>query len=315
MSPMTLTRTWVKNPAGTGMRRWIAALIVAGMAGAGVVAAAPAAVAAAPSCLVVDATSDQSYPRVGLAVADAAPGDTLFVKGFCHGFLRITQDLTITGQANGGTKTATLDDTGQGVPTLWVVGSGVTVTLNNLVITGGFSNYLGGGLGNIGGTLTVNNSTVTGNTFKGNGPGGAGIANQGGTLTLNDTTVTGNTSSAAGGGILNDSGGTVTLNDSTASANTAAAGGGIANRSGTVTLHGSTVTGNTAGISGSGIWNEAGTVTLDEGSTVTGNTVTGRSATNGGGIYNFCGATLTGAVAGTGGNVYNNTPDDIFNEC
>jgi hypothetical protein len=56
-------------------------------------------------------------------------------------------------------------------------------------------------------------------------------------------------------------------------------------------------------------------VTLDEDSTVTGDTVTGYYATNGGGIYNACGGTLNGAVAGTGGNVYDNTPDDIFNEC
>jgi hypothetical protein len=311
MSLMTLTGTWVKNPAGTGMRRWITALIVAGMAGAGVVAAAPAAVAAGPSCLVVDATSDQSYPRVGMAVASAAPGDTLFVKGFCHGFLRITQDLTITGQANGGTKTGTIDDTGQGIPTVWVVGSGVTVTLNNLVLSGGGTNFIGAGLGNFGGTVTVNNTTITGNTLV-HGNGGAGIGNLDGTLTLNDSTVTGNTgTSGTGGGILNWGAGTVTLNDTTVSANTAARGGGIDNRSGTVTLHGSTVTGNTANAVG-GISNEAGTVTLDKGSTITGNT--GRSAT-GGGIYNFCGATLTGAVAGTGGNVYNNTPDDIFNEC
>jgi hypothetical protein len=61
-----------------------------------------------------------------------------------------------------------------------------------------------------------------------------------------------------------------------------------------------------------GIYNMAGTVTLDEGSTVAGNTA--RLATNGGGIDNTCGGTLNGAVAGTGSNVYNNTPDDIFND-
>jgi hypothetical protein len=89
----------------------------AGHCRGGVVAATPAAVAAGPSCLVVDATSDQSYANLPTAVAAAAAGDTLLVKGFCHSFTRITSgDLTITGQSNGGTKTATLDATGVNAP-------------------------------------------------------------------------------------------------------------------------------------------------------------------------------------------------------
>lgn len=84
------------------------------MGGAGVVAAAPAAMAANPSCLVVDTPSDQSYSSLQTAVDAAAAGDTLFVKGTCTGATTIsTDDLTITGQSNGGAKTATLDAAGQ----------------------------------------------------------------------------------------------------------------------------------------------------------------------------------------------------------
>src|SRR6185437_14452401 len=100
-----------RNRGGTAMRRWITALIVLGTAGAGVVTAAPAAVAASPGCLVVDTNSNQSYPSSQAAVSAAAAGDTLFVKGTCTGLTVIPTSLTsltITGQSNGGTKTATL---------------------------------------------------------------------------------------------------------------------------------------------------------------------------------------------------------------
>ena len=72
---------------------------------------------------------------------------------------------------------------------------------------------LGGGIavedeGTIGGTVTLNDSTVTGNTAFGLG---GGIFIAGGSppfpapvVTLNDSTVTGNTAGALGGGILND---------------------------------------------------------------------------------------------------------------
>ena len=314
------------------MRRWITALILAGIAGAGVVAAAPAAVAANPGCLVVDTNSNHSYPSLQAAVDAAAAGDTLFVKGTCTGITEIEKSLTITGQSNGGTMTATLAG---------VLGiDSVTVTLNNLVITnsGTFGGSIfarlatltlnhttvattpgifGGGIENASGMVTLNDSTVTGNTaaqpdFAG------GINNIDGTLILNGSSrVAGNTGTF--GGIQNSGTGRATLimnGSSTVTGNTAAVdGGGIFNNGGTVTMNdSSSITGNTAtGEFGGGIDNGGGTVTMNGSSSITGNTAGGNGVTGeGGGIFNQCG-TLNGAVAppAAGANVYNNTPDNI----
>lgn len=90
-------------------------------------------------------------------------------------------------------------------------------------------NNLGGGIWNDG-DLTVNDSTISGNT---NHSGGGGIDHwppSSRTLVLNNTTVSGNWTSSEGGGLrIGD--GLVSLNSSTVTANSAAfGGGGIANR-------------------------------------------------------------------------------------
>ena len=77
------------------------------------------------------------------------------------------------------------------------VNTGVTFTVENLIIANGQSGS-GGGIANIGGTLTVTNSTFTdNNAYSG---GGGGIYNTGGTLTVTDSTFAGNSASYGGGG-------------------------------------------------------------------------------------------------------------------
>ncbi|MCI5129658.1 MAG: hypothetical protein D3907_14500, partial [Candidatus Electrothrix sp. AUS3] len=185
----------------------------------------------------------------------------------------------------------------------------ITVKDGNKMGNGGETQ--GGGIYNEG-TVTLTNSTVSGNTvydptttvkasIK-----GAGIYNEG-TVTLTNSTVSGNTASPApyhsfGGGIYNRGTGTVILTNSTVSGNTAYSswsyGGGIYN-TGTVTLMNSTVSGNTSSSSifasashssshGGGICSLNGTVTLTN-STVSGNTAISSSSSSwsaGGGIYN-----------------------------
>jgi hypothetical protein len=174
------------------------------------------------------------------------------------------------------------------------------------------------------GNLTLNEITVKDGNKMGNGERtkGGGIYNEG-TVTLTNSTVSGNTvydpsSSkgwAAGGGIYNDNNGTVTLTNSTVSGNTASpsprysSGGGIHNV-GTVILTNSTVSGNTAYSSwsyGGGIYND-GTVTLMN-STVSGNTSSSsifasasHSSSHGGGI-----CSLNGTVTLTNSTVSGNT--------
>ncbi|MGH9260363.1 MAG: choice-of-anchor Q domain-containing protein, partial [Acidimicrobiales bacterium] len=106
---------------------------------------------------------------------------------------------------------------------------------------------------------------------------GAGIANYGGTLTLTDSTVSGNSAVSFGGGVFNLFG-TATLTDSTVSGNSASAGGGVFNLIGTATLTNTTISGNSASLGG-GVVN-TGSATL------THSTVSGNSATNlGGGVF------------------------------
>jgi hypothetical protein len=147
----------------------------------------------------------------------------------------------------------------------------------------------GGGISN-GGTLTLNNCTVSGNSADTDYGGiGGGIYNDG-TLTLNNSTVRANHVDDSGGGIFNDYWGTLTLNNSTVSGNVAygigydydygggyGQGGGIFNFSGTLTLNNATVSGNSTdgiyGGIGGGIWNLDGPLTLNN-STVSGNNAT-----------------------------------------
>jgi CSLREA domain-containing protein len=101
-----------------------------------------------------------------------------------------------------------------------------TVTINNLTIQNGIDASNGGGILNVG-TLTVSNSTFTGNQA---GYGGA-IANFG-TLTIANSTFDGNNASASGGGVYNQ-GASLTILNSTFSGNSAAtSGGGVYNQSG-----------------------------------------------------------------------------------
>lgn len=289
-------------------RRLTEVVVLLGMAGMGLAATAAPVSAVSTTCLVVDTNANTTYTGLQDAVDAAAAGDTLFVKGTCTGATEIGKNLTIDGHSASGTKTATLNGGRRG--TVLTIDSGVSVTLNALIITNGGAE-IGGGILN-GGTVTLNGSTVTGNTTGEDG--GGGIYNDG-TVTLNGSTVTGNTGGIFGGGGISNNSGTVTLNGSTVTGNTAAGlagrfggGGGILNFAGTVTLNGSTISGNTTGGDGGGINNTStGTVTMSGTSTVHDNTAI---QGEGGGICNSSPGTLVGAVAGV--NVYNNTPDNIF---
>jgi hypothetical protein len=157
---------------------------------------------------------------------------------------------------------------------VFLINSGVTVSISGLTIAnGGGINNGGGGINN-GGTLTVSNSAFFGNSASGTrGAYGGGIAN-GGTLTVSNSTFSGNSASGgsgpgSGGGI--DNGGTLMVSNSTFSGNSASGGGGIYNGGGTVTVSNSTFSGNSAG-SGGGIYN-GGTTTITN-SIVAGNTDT-----------------------------------------
>ena len=116
--------------------------------------------------------------------------------------------------------------------------------LTDLVIDGNTVMFFGGGILNAG-TLMITNSTI-GGTIGNTAVFGGGIYNDiGGRLTITNSTIAKNTASFAGGGILNS--GTLTITNSTIAKNTAVfgGGGGIINFAG-LTLNSTIVALNTA---------------------------------------------------------------------
>jgi predicted outer membrane repeat protein len=180
-----------------------------------------------------------------------------------------------------------------------------SLTLNNLTLRNGNAGACGSdgsGICSSHANLTLNNSTLSGNSGAARG---GGIFSQYGSLTLNNCTLSGN--SATEGGGIHSFHSTVTLTNSTLSGNHASdTGGGIDGRSGNVTLNSSTLSTNTANFGG-GIWANAAGITL------TNSTLSGNSATlSGGGInllsvgsLTLLNSTLTANTAGiSGGGIY-----------
>ena len=144
------------------------------------------------------------------------------------------------------------------------------VTIRNGLPTGGYGyQVFGGGIVNQG-TLTINSSTVSGNSAIGEDYGyGGGIWNNFGKLTINNSTLSGNIArcthsqcpigGAAGWGGIYNNGGTVAINNSTIAGNTTGSfdsqGGGIYN-SGILTISNSTVSYNVA-VWGAGLYGSA----------------------------------------------------------
>jgi hypothetical protein len=200
---------------------------------------------------------------------------------------------------------------------IFLVTAGSTFILNNTTLTGGFlktgnhPNGSGGAIDQVGGTMTLNSCTLTGNTLTGGhgGYGGALYQTAGATGTLNDTTVSNNTG-YYGGGITGR--GLLTLNRCTISGNTSPffGGGGVTAWTGTIKLYDSTVYGNkttTMGGNGygGGICDGGGTISLAN-STITGNINSGTAG--GGGIKVRAGTTtLTNTIVA--GNTDANSPD------
>jgi uncharacterized repeat protein (TIGR01451 family)/CSLREA domain-containing protein len=281
----------------------------------------------------------------GDCVAGSAGADTIDISSLSGTITlggdlpTISDDLRITGA---GASTLVID-AHQNAAHVFSVGGGVTATLTGLTMTGasnpggaggaiqngisdsggtltltdclvrGNTAFDGAGIANYG-TLTINGSTIDGNTGATSGAGG-GIVNFG-TLTLNSGTVTGNTvgTNGSGGGIFNTLSATrVTINNSTISGNFAASGGGIVNYGSftEVSVTGSTISRNSANypdVAGGG-----GAIYNNGMLTITDSTISGNIAHNsGGGIYDggaltIAASTISGNTAtfGGGGGIYN----------
>ena len=140
-------------------------------------------------------------------------------------------------------------------------------------------------------TLTIENGSTAGS--------GGGVANEG-TLTVINSTFSGNSASGNGGAILSNSvGGSLTVTNSIFSNNSAGSGGGAIFDNDKLTTTGSTFTTNTAGVQGGAVFVGAANDATISNSTFTSNTQTPNVAADdgGGAIYTpFHTTTITGST-------------------
>jgi hypothetical protein len=227
-----------------------------------------------PSILTVLNTADSGPNSLRAEIAQARSGDTIAFDPTLSG-----QTITLTTGELTINKSLNIQGPGQGQLPVTISGAGVSrvfdvnntranVTLTNLAIING---------------LTVAVPSNLGNLYSGLG---GGVLNLGGSLTITDCTLSGNSASRFGGGIYNYYG-TLSITGSTLSGNSSGdSGGAISNARGTLTISGSTLSGNSATNYGGGIANTGK-------ATVQNSTLSGNSAGNeGGGIYNIPSATL-----------------------
>lgn len=207
---------------------------------------------------------------IGHAVLLASFGDSIMVAAATYKEnLTVTFSLTIVGS---GAQTTVID--GGAVNTVITIYnySNTHVTLSGLTIRNGSGFGGGGGIQNAG-VLTINNSSISGNSVRAGISGaavGAGVYNDEGTLFVNNSTISGNTAkggtvceksctgSAHGAGIYNftyTKQASLTLNNSTVSGNSAISGklpssAGAIGGGGTVSINNSTISGNSAASTG-----------------------------------------------------------------
>ncbi len=251
-------------------------------------------------CFPTAAALRQALGPGGPAVMRLCP-NTVY-RTDASGPFTINRNLTLLGAAG-----AVLER-GQGPGLLGVlnVGSGAGVTeLRDVIIRNGIA-VRGGGISNEGG-LTLTRCIVTGNRASV----GGGIANRNrATLTLVGSRVTANSASEIGSGVYNDDSLLILRNGSRVDGNNfnvVVEGGGIFNEGGTVVLEDtSSVTNNQASGDGGGIFSQDGRVHLTGASRVTLN-----SASQGGGIFR---AGLGEVIFSGSSCVGSNQPDDCVPE-
>ena len=127
---------------------------------------------------------------------------------------------------------------------VFVVNTGISLTLENMTIQGN-PNAIGGGIENNGGSLRVINVVFSDNDTTT----GAAIRNHsGGKATIMESVFTANSTSGSGGAIYNDAKGEMTISDTSFTNNKSwnQGNGGAIYNLGTMNISGSTFSGNTA---------------------------------------------------------------------
>lgn len=202
-----------------------------------------------------------SYPDSAVTMTDCLiTGNTISGGIRNYGTLALT-DCTVSGNRNGiftdGDATlnnVTISDNNGVSGVGLLVSGGGTVTLNDSTVSNNIGTDDGGGiLVRQSGALTVNRSAISNNSASNRG---GGIYAAGSSLTVSDSTIDGNSASQKGGGIF-ATGGTNTLSNTTISGNTGGRGGGIfGDFIAVVSLNNVTITANHADDAGGGIYQD-----------------------------------------------------------
>ncbi|UCH11026.1 MAG: T9SS type A sorting domain-containing protein [Fidelibacterota bacterium] len=254
------------------------------------------------------------YDTIQAALNAAQSGDTVLVQSGTYYENIIWPDMNgIKLLSAGDTSNTVIDGSANGSvidmnPSISTIDS--TTEISGFKITNGNTSSLGGGMTISNASPVLRRLWITGNTASGAwlSIGGGGIYISDGSPALTDVTVSGNTTSGSGssGGGIKISGGTPRLTDVMVSDNMIigpGSGGGVSiGGDGSPILTGVTVTGNTAS-SGGGIGISGSPILTDV-------TVVGNTAGSGGGIYISDGSptltivTMTGNLASSGGGLY-----------
>jgi hypothetical protein len=209
---------------------------------------------------------DFTYYTLLLGRDETIPAQTLLYSG---------KTVMITLKGSGGERTVNLSGNGS----LFTVGDGVTLVLDDGVTLKGHSNNASLVSVNSGGTLLLKDGAkISDNTASAAYYGGGGVSVSG-TFEMSGGTISGNTASSyyyGGGGVYVDSSGMFEMSGGTISDNTASAyyssvpfstGGGVY-VSGMFEMSGGTISGNTAS-TGGGVY-VSGTFTKQSGGTIYG---------------------------------------------
>ncbi len=301
-------------------RRWAgalpaAALLLALAGGEARAATITVDVGGGGNCSLAEAIGNANDTITGQPNADCATGNTggadtiqfddaNTTYAYTSALPPITSEVTIQGNGN----TTIQRDPGPDFRVL-EVNSGGSLALIDLTITGGRTADLGSGVACYDATLSIVDSTISGNSSPGGIGGGIGADSC--SVDIQDSSITDNYAYRFGGGILTVYS-TVTISNSEIVDNRTVYGGGggiyVGTAAGSLGITGSTISGNTAGSRGGGIAVYAATLTMDA-STVSDNTAV---ALSGGGILVLGGqadisdSTVSGNTARQGGGVYSN---------
>ncbi len=218
------------------------------------------------------------------------------------GIYNLSGSLTVTGSTFSDNTATGLAGNGGGIAS----GVSATLTVSTSTFTDNSATLDGGGI-RTDGLATVSDSTFDGNEATDGLGSGGGIYNLGYSLTVTGSTFSNNSAGLSGGGISNAD--DLTVINSTFAANSSAYGGGIANAtllgSSDATIVNSTLSGNSASSSGGGLYtNNKGLTTVNN--SIIANSTSGSDCSNDGSItvqYSLVKDGSCGTTNGVDGNI------------